>query len=70
MKNDRKYQHLTSGKNYNNLTVSVKDAIAPEVDAALEHLISTLGFTKSKIVCDAILVLAAGEGFVYEVQNA
>ena len=66
----RKYQHLTSGSNYNNVTVSVQDGIAPQVDGALDHLICTLGLTKSKIVCDAILAMAAGEGFVYEDKKA
>jgi len=33
----RKYKHLTSGDNYNNVTVSVRESIAPEIDAALEE---------------------------------
>lgn len=62
----RKYKHLTSGKNYNNVTVSVKEEIAPEISAALDHLIEVTGWSKSKVVCDAILALAHAHGFVLE----
>ncbi len=65
----RKYEYLTSGPNFNNVTVSVKDSIAPEVNAALGYLLRTLRFSKSQVVCDAILEHAERSGFVFEDQD-
>lgn len=55
---ERKYKHLTSGDNYNNVTVSVRESIAQDVDDALDYLLRATRFTKSQVVCDAILAHA------------
>jgi hypothetical protein len=55
---ERKYKHLTSGDNYNNVTVSVRESIAQDVDDALDYLLQATRFTKSQVVCDAILAHA------------
>jgi len=57
--NDRKYRHLTSGKNYNNVTVSVPDSVAPKVNAAISYLMDVTGKKKSQVICEAILVYAS-----------